>query len=136
PGFLVVLAEALVLSGIAMTAAGSSRPCSGADHEILHAIDRLFPGAGQHGELAGLGALFAASLRDDGDRAFADLDACLRRHRLPRHPGDVGLTDEQFATAVRAAPATRPDRFTVLEYRALDRDGVDKAVRAFVERVS
>lgn len=136
PGFLVVLAEALVLSGIAMTAAGSSRPCSGGDHEILHAIDRLFPGAGQHGELAGLGALFAVSLRDDGDRAFTDLDACLRHHRLPRRPSDIGLTCEQFATAVRAAPATRPDRFTVLEYRALDPAGVDKAVRAFVERLS
>ncbi|MFI5082254.1 MAG: iron-containing alcohol dehydrogenase family protein, partial [Streptosporangiales bacterium] len=50
--FLTVLAESLVLSGIAMTVAGSSRPCSGGDHEILHAIDQLFPGAGSHGELA------------------------------------------------------------------------------------
>ncbi|NMO90066.1 iron-containing alcohol dehydrogenase family protein [Actinomycetospora sp. TBRC 11914] len=136
PAFLVVLAEALVLSGIAMTAAGSSRPCSGGDHEILHAIDRLFPGRGQHGELAGLGALFAASLRDDGERAFAELDECLARHRLPRRPGDVGLSAEEFATAVRAAPATRPDRFTVLEHRALDDDAVDRAVKEFVERVS
>ena len=42
--FLIALAEALVLSGLAMVAAGSSRPCSGADHEILHAIDHLYPG--------------------------------------------------------------------------------------------
>src|SRR5207253_8191086 len=34
-GFLTVLAESLVLSGMAMTVAGSSRPCSGGDHEIL-----------------------------------------------------------------------------------------------------
>ena len=53
--FLTVLAESLVLSGIAMTVAGSSRPCSGGDHEILHAIDQMFPGAGNHGELAGRG---------------------------------------------------------------------------------
>src|SRR4029079_14256030 len=42
--FLRALAEALVLSGVAMATAGSSRPCSGGDHEILHAIDHLFPG--------------------------------------------------------------------------------------------
>ena len=53
--FLVALAEALVLSGIAMATAGSSRPCSGGDHEILHAIDHLFPGTARHGELAGRG---------------------------------------------------------------------------------
>src|SRR5690348_4646355 len=56
--FLKVLAEALILSGMAMTVAGSSRPCSGGDHEIMHAIDKLYPGAGTHGELAGVGALF------------------------------------------------------------------------------
>lgn len=136
PEFLVVLAEALVLSGIAMTAAGSSRPCSGGDHEILHAVDRLFPGAGQHGELAGLGALFAASLRADGERAFADLDACLRHHDLPRRPEDVGLTSAQFAEAVGAAPATRPDRYTVLEHLALDRPGIDRAIGAYGKRVA
>lgn len=136
PDFLVVLAEALVLSGIAMTAAGSSRPCSGGDHEILHAVDRLFPGAGQHGELAGLGALFAASLREDGDRAFTMLESCLRHHDLPRHPKDVGLTPAQFAEAVEAAPATRPDRYTVLEHRDLDRLGVEQAVLAYVDRLA
>ena len=66
--FLVALAEALVLSGIAMATAGSSRPCSGGDHEILHAIDHLFPGTARHGELAGAATLFTAFLRgDDGD---------------------------------------------------------------------
>ena len=53
--FLTVLAEALVLSGLAMAVAGSSRPCSGGDHEIMHAIDQLYPGTGSHGELAGRG---------------------------------------------------------------------------------
>src|SRR5450432_4407405 len=38
--FLTVLAESLILSGLAMSVAGSSRPCSGGDHEIMHAIDQ------------------------------------------------------------------------------------------------
>ena len=53
--------------------AGTSRPCSGGCHEIIHAVDGLFPGASNHGELAGIGALFChlpaggpGPLRPDG----------------------------------------------------------------------
>jgi glycerol-1-phosphate dehydrogenase [NAD(P)+] len=117
--FLTVLAEALVLSGMAMAAAGSSRPSSGADHEIMHAIDALFPGTANHGELAGVGALFSAFLRDN-QRLAEQIDTCLRCHDLPRLPADLGLSDEQFAEAVAYAPQTRPDRYTILEHLALD----------------
>ncbi len=88
--FLIALAEALVLSGLAMATAGSSRPCSGGDHEILHAIDHLYPGTAHHGELAGVGSLFTSWLRGD-DKMARDIDACLTRHGLPRTPRDLGL---------------------------------------------
>lgn len=117
--FLTVLAEALVLSGMAMAAAGSSRPSSGADHEIMHAIDALFPGTANHGELAGVGALFSAFLREN-QRLAEQIDTCLRSHDLPRLPADLGLSDEEFAEAVAYAPQTRPDRYTILEHLALD----------------
>jgi glycerol-1-phosphate dehydrogenase [NAD(P)+] len=130
--FLVALAEALVLSGLAMATAGSSRPCSGGDHEILHAIDHLFPGTARHGELAGAATLFTAFLRGD-ERMAAAVDACLTRHGLPRLPADVGLSEQQFVQAVVHAPATRPDRYTVLEHLALDERGVSERVRAFLD---
>ena len=44
------------------------------------------------------------------------VDACLRRHGLPRLPADLGLTEAQFAEAVAHAPGTRPDRYTILEH--------------------
>jgi glycerol-1-phosphate dehydrogenase [NAD(P)+] len=130
--FLTALAEALVLSGLAMAVAGSSRPCSGADHEIVHAIDHLFPSDNHHGELAGVGALFASYLREDRE-LVAHLDACLRRHGLPRTPADLGLSDEQFAEAVAYAPATRPDRFTIVEHLDLDEEGARRRVRDYVD---
>src|ERR1700689_2061854 len=112
--FLRGLAEALIMCGMAMAVAGSSRPCSGGDHEIMHAIDQLYPGTASHGELAGVGALFCAVLRgDDGQAAL--IAACLRRHGLPRTPADLGLSTGDFAKAVALAPATRPGRYTVLE---------------------
>ena len=128
--FLTSLAEALVLSGMAMAVAGTSRPCSGSDHEILHAVDQLFPGTASHGDLAGVGALFATWLRGDESR-LAQIDGCLRHYGLPRRPVDLGLTDEQFAEAVVFAPTTRPDRYTILEHTNLDLDQARKAVTAF-----
>jgi glycerol-1-phosphate dehydrogenase [NAD(P)+] len=130
--FLTALAEALVLSGMAMAAAGSSRPSSGADHEIMHAIDVLFPGTANHGELAGVGALYSAFLRDNLVLA-EQIDACLRRHDLPRLPADVGLTDDQFAEAVAYAPQTRPDRYTILEHLDLDAGTIRARTADYVE---
>ena len=153
-GFLTALAEALLLSGMAMVAAGSSRPCSGACHEILHAVDALYPGVSNHGELAGVGALFALYLRSagaggaggagagpagavedaGGDGAVLEqVDRCLRRHGLPRLPADLGLTDAQFVRAVVTAPSTRPDRYTVLEHLDLNEDEVRDRVAHFVD---
>ena len=130
--FLIALAESLVLSGLAMATAGSSRPCSGSDHEIVHAIDHLFPGTAHHGELAGAASLFTAHLRGDAELA-AGIDTCLRRHELPRLPADLGLSDDQFVQAVLAAPGTRPDRFTILEHLALDEAGARRAVAEFLD---
>ncbi|RFS86376.1 iron-containing alcohol dehydrogenase [Actinomadura spongiicola] len=135
--FLTVLAEGLVLSGMAMAFAGDSRPASGGDHEILHAIDHLFPGTANHGELAGIGAAFCFHLRathlGSGKDRLDDILACLARHGLPRLPGDVGLTVEQFAEAVEYAPRTRPGRYTILEFLGLDQGATLKAVEEYVQ---
>ncbi len=128
--FLTALAGALVLSGLAMAAAGSSRPCSGACHEISHAIDELYPGRAAHGEQVAVGALFASFLRED-ERLDA-LDAALRHYEVARVPADLGLTEEEFAASVARAPATRPDRFTVLEHLDLDEDEIAGRVEEFV----
>ena len=121
--FLVALAESLVLSGLAMATAGSSRPCSGGEHEILHAIDLLYPDSAGHGELAGAASLFTSFLRGD-EAQTALIDGCLTRHGLPRTPRELGLDEDEFAQAVLRAPSTRPDRYTILEHLDLDEQGV------------
>ncbi|WP_168221447.1 iron-containing alcohol dehydrogenase family protein [Actinomadura sp. WMMA1423] len=135
--FLTVLAEGLVLSGMAMAFAGDSRPASGGDHEILHAIDALFPDTANHGELAGIGAAFCYHLRATrlgaGQERLEEILDCLGRHGLPRFPADIGLSPEQFAEAVRYAPQTRPGRYTILEHLGLDEDETRKAVHEYVQ---
>ena len=130
--FLIALAESLVLSGLAMATAGSSRPCSGGEHEILHAIDQLYPDSAGHGELAGAASLFTSFLQGNEAQA-ARIDACLRRHELPRTPGDLGLDEDQFAQAVLRAPSTRPDRYTILEHLDLDEKGVRDRIGAYLD---
>jgi glycerol-1-phosphate dehydrogenase [NAD(P)+] len=129
--FLRVLAEALIMCGMAMAVAGSSRPCSGGDHEIMHAIDQLYPGTASHGELAGLGALFCAYLRDDPVQAEL-ISGCLARHGLPKTPGDIGMSPAEFARAVAFAPETRPGRYTILERLSMSEAETAKRVEEYV----
>ena len=130
-GFLATLAESLIMSGLAMTVAGTSRPCSGACHEISHALDASHGSPGLHGEQVALGALFATWLRGDASLARM-IDGCLRRHGLPRVPADLGVSIDDFCAAVVEAPHTRPDRFTILEHLDLGKQEVADRVADFV----
>ncbi|HEX5467597.1 MAG TPA: iron-containing alcohol dehydrogenase family protein [Gaiellaceae bacterium] len=132
-GFHRTLAEALVLGGLAMAVAGSSRPCSGACHEISHALDALHPGQASHGEQVAVGSLFASFLRQD--ELFEPLGAAFGRHGVARTPGDLGLSEDQFCAAVEKAPSTRPDRYTILERLELDEGQIRERVRSFVDAV-
>jgi glycerol-1-phosphate dehydrogenase [NAD(P)+] len=120
------------MSGLAMAVAGTTRPCSGACHEISHAIDRLFPAKSTpHGEQVGVGARFATFVRGDYATLVAMTEA-LRRCDLPLTPGDLGLTSAEFAAAVDFAPQTRPDRFTILEHLAMSPEQVREQVESFL----
>jgi len=126
--FLHRLLRGLVLSGLAMEIAGSSRPCSGSEHLISHALDALHPGTAQHGEQVAFGALVATRLQGGdwrGLRAFMN-DAGLRDAAA-----GFGLSAEEVVAAVRAAPSMRPDRHTVLSEAHVG----EKAIRAAVADV-
>lgn len=133
--FLKVLAEGLVLTGIAMSVAGDSRPASGACHEINHAFDLLYPKrAASHGEQVGLGACFAMHLRGARDEAL-QMATVLRRHGLPVLPDEIGFTTEEFVRAVEYAPQTRPGRFTILEHLNLSTDQIRDAYADYAKAI-
>ena len=133
--FLTTLANALVLGGTAMAVAGTSQPCSGACHEIAHALQENHPDQATHGEQVALGALFATHLRGDTE-LFAEMATVMARHHLPRTPQEMGLTVEQFAAAVAYAPRTRPGRYTILEHLALDVSALRDRITEFVNDIS
>jgi len=111
------LAEALVMSGAAMTIVGTSRPASGGEHKISHAIDELFGPRAHHGAQVAFASLVSTALHG--------LDVGQLRRRLlnlglPHHPGHLGLSRSDMVCVLLRAPSTRPGRFTILESAGLD----------------
>ena len=53
-----------------------------------------------------------------------------------RLPQEVGLSSEQFARAVEHAPATRPERYTILERLDMSRAEISKAVEEYARAVA
>jgi glycerol-1-phosphate dehydrogenase [NAD(P)+] len=108
---LVSLAEGLIQSGIAMSLAGSSRPCSGSEHLISHALDHLLNYSRPHGLQVGFATLFTTALRR---KDISDLVSLYTRIGFPTSLEDLGLSTATFLEAVKRAPTTRKGRFTIL----------------------
>lgn len=120
------LAQALILSGEAMIVSGTSRPASGGEHEVSHAIDQLFPGRAMHGEQVAFGSIVSVALYGEDTDAFRER---LDRVGLPSHPRQLGLTEAQMVEVLLEAPETRPGRFTIIEEADLDRGSAQALVR-------
>jgi glycerol-1-phosphate dehydrogenase [NAD(P)+] len=108
------LALALMLNGIAMEVCGSSRPASGSEHLISHALDALCARPRLHGLQVGVASYICSRLQGQGTDLIAGaLDRTgfwdgVRADPIPRR---------EWLEAVRTAPAMKPDRFTVLSTR-------------------
>ena len=128
-GFLSpALAEALVLSGLAMAVAGSSRPCSGAATRSRTRSTRSSRTA-SHGEQVAVGR--ALRLVPAGGRALRarSMPPCAGT-ASPACPPTWGSTKTQFAAAVARPRPRRPDRYTILEHLELDEDEIRERVGA------
>lgn len=106
-----VLVHGLALSGLAMTIAGSSRPCSGPEHLISHAFDWMGAGRGSHGEQVAVGAAFAARLFDADMQGMLEL---LENVGAPMRPDQIGIDREEALRALHMAHLVRPERHSRL----------------------
>ena len=106
-----IVVEALISAGVASCIAGSSRPCSGAEHLISHALDRIDPQSGLHGEKCGIGAIMMAKLQGQDWRR---VKRALRMCGAPTTARQIGLSRRNLAEAMAMAQSLRPERYTVL----------------------
>ena len=107
-----VIVEALISAGVASCIAGSSRPCSGAEHLFSHALDRLAPGVGLHGEKCGIGAIMMAKLQGQD---WKKIIKTLKNVGAPTTAKKIGLKPATLAKALTIAQSLRPERYTILK---------------------
>lgn len=106
-----MLAQSLVLGGLAMQIAGSSRPCSGSDHLFCHALDELFEHGLPHGIAVGIGTIGAAWLQK---RDYHMLLEFLKEYGIDINPKRRGITEVMFVRAWMYAREVRKERYTIL----------------------
>ena len=106
------LIRGLILSGLAMEMAGSSRPASGSEHLISHALDQILAAPHLHGLQVALGTIAATILRGADHQRLV---ALFRRMGLPVVPADLEISIDDLLAAVRLGPSTRPGRTTILD---------------------
>lgn len=122
--FIRILARALVMGGLAMEIAGSSKPCSGSEHLFCHAIEELYPSIKiSHGYAVALGSVAAANFQGRDDRKIIEVCKC---YGLDINPATYGIDKDLFAEIWSKAAGTRPDRFTILNTTTLDREWLDQ----------
>ncbi len=123
-GFLKILARALVMGGLAMEIAGSSRPASGSEHLFCHAIEELHPEIKiSHGYAVALGAVGAANFQGRDDTKI--LKVC-KAYGLDLNPMTYNIDKDLFEQIWNEAASTRPDRITILNKTDLNREWLDR----------
>ena len=124
-----MIINSLALSGIAMEIAGTSRPASGAEHLISHAIDELFGGIKQHGIQVAFGTYIVRFIMSKlgyiTNNQFEELRAVFRYLELPTTLTSMNITKDQLIKAIQCAPKTRENRYTVLNKIKLDTETLD-----------
>ena len=108
---LRLLATGLLLNGIAMEVAGSSRPASGSEHLISHALDALSTRPRLHGVQVGVASYLMSLLQQENTEAIAELfDVTGFWDAIAADPFSL----PEWREAIRLAPTVKDRFFTIL----------------------
>jgi glycerol-1-phosphate dehydrogenase [NAD(P)+] len=123
---LRVLLEALISCGVAMSIAGSSRPCSGSEHLFSHALDMIKPNRAMHGEQCGVGTIIMAYLHRANWRHIKDT---LQKLGAPTEACDLGVEKEDVIKALEITATMRPERYTILSKLKLNHEACERLAK-------
>jgi glycerol-1-phosphate dehydrogenase [NAD(P)+] len=123
---LRMLLEALISCGVAMSIAGSSRPCSGSEHMFSHALDQINGTKAMHGEQCGVGSIIAAYLQGENWRRIRNT---LKQIEAPTTAHELGAKDKDVVKALEMAAKIRPERYTILHKLKMKKDACERAAR-------
>lgn len=122
PQFRRSLATSLLYSGVAMEIAGTSRPASGSEHLISHALDKISAAPKMHGLQVGTATYLCALLQDNnmvsGVKDFLTSTGFF--DFICKNPFDKS----EFLEAVKIAPSIKQDFYTILS----EKDSYERAM--------
>ena len=109
-----LLGTALMLNGISMSICGSSRPASGSEHLISHALDSLTKRPRLHGLQVGVATYLVSLLQGQHSGSIAELfNITGFWQAIANDPFDRA----EWLEACRVAPTIKADFYTVLSSR-------------------
>ncbi len=120
-----IVVKAIIVSGMAMSIANSSRPASGSEHLFAHALERISPGKALHGEMVGVGTIMMMYLHGGDWKMIRDT---LKKIGAPTTARELGVEDEEIIQALTMAHRIR-DRYTILGVRGLTREAAENLAR-------
>lgn len=112
--------KAMIVSGVAMSVAGNTRPASGSEHMFSHMLDHLGPGImlkkkrghkPLHGEQCGIGAILITYLHGEDWELIRDT---LQKIGAPITSEELGISKKKIIEALVRATEIRPERYTIL----------------------
>ncbi len=111
---MTLLGTSLLMNGISMSICGSSRPASGSEHLISHALDSVSKRPRLHGLQVGVSTYLVSLLQDQNSGRIADLfDATGFWRAIANDPFDR----DEWLEAARVALSVKSGFYTVLSSR-------------------
>jgi glycerol-1-phosphate dehydrogenase [NAD(P)+] len=109
-----LLATALMMNGIAMVMSGSSRPASGSEHLISHALDQISSRPRLHGLQVGVASYLVSRLQGENESL---IDQLFRATGFWDAIASDPFVKSEWVQAVRMAPTIKDSFYTVLSSR-------------------
>ncbi len=106
------LVTSLMISGISMEIAGTSRPASGSEHLISHALDNLSKRPRMHGLQVGVATYLCALLQNNP--STQGVKEILEKTGFFAKVAADPLDKKEFLEALKAAPSIKQDYYTIL----------------------
>lgn len=120
-----LVTKQILASGTAMAIAGSSRPASGSEHLIAHALESTNPGEAIHGEQCAMGSVVSMFLHG-GD--WQMLASAYSRMGLSIKAKDYKIPDSVMIKALSTAHSIRQERYTILGEKDISLNASEKAL--------
>lgn len=120
--FIKELVDSLTLSGLSNVVAGSSKPASGSEHLISHALDSFLERPEQHGIQVGIATYIMACVQN---HRYKRVDEMFEKTGFWAYVETLGLKREDYEKAIDLAPSIKAERYTYLseeKYRKAAKD--------------